>query len=254
MKVPPQAQAPSRGGKEEDHVRRISSTRSGQGRERGRKRRREREEWEERRMADPNLVIPPSAKLPSLEVVMGELENQPTPDVTSELMQVVRTIEKVATTAKNLSGQYVRRLRSAALTIHAGLSIVAYRAQVERGGDGEEVASLRKKVRGLLMEKGRMEREVEQAVQHRKEADKTMRENEDLRRRVGRLGEGLREMKGRLVDVMDGAGPAGRGGDMTPPPRRARLLPCCGWLLPRWMGGRRLLVLALPSSSRSRGC
>jgi len=124
---------------------------------------------------------------------------------------------------------------------------------VERGGDGEEVASLRKKVRGLLMEKGRMEREVEQAAQHRKEADKTMRENEELRRRVGRLEEELREMKGRLVDEMDG-GAGGSGEVIRHPPRRARLLPCCGCFLPRWMGGRRLLVTALPSSSRSRGC
>lgn len=61
------------------------------------------------------------------------------------------------------------------------------------------------------MEKARMEREVEQAAQHRKEADKIMRENEELRRKVGRLEEELREMKDRLVDKMDGGGPAGKG-------------------------------------------
>jgi len=31
----------------------------------------DRQEWEERKMADPNLVIPPSAGLPSLGDVMG---------------------------------------------------------------------------------------------------------------------------------------------------------------------------------------
>lgn len=43
------------------------------------------------------------------------------------------------------------------------------------------------------MEKARMEGEVEQAAQHRKEADKIMRDNEELRRKVGRLEEELRE-------------------------------------------------------------
>jgi len=112
----------------------------------------DREEWEERRMADPNLVIPPSAGLPSLGNVMGELENQPIPDVTSEMMQAVRTIEKIATMARNLKGQFVRGLRSAALKTHAGFSVLAYRAQMERGGEGEEVAGLRKKVRAAAGE------------------------------------------------------------------------------------------------------
>lgn len=69
-------------------------------------RKKEREEWEERRMADTNLIIPPAAKLSAVEDVMEELGDQPTPDITSELMQAVCTIEKVATTAKNLKDQY----------------------------------------------------------------------------------------------------------------------------------------------------
>jgi len=124
---------------------------------------------------------------------MVELENQPTPDVTSEMMQAVRTIEKIATTARNLKGQYVRGLRSAALKTHAGLSVLAYRSQMERGGEGEEVAGLRKKVRVLQLEKDSMEREAEQAAQYRREADGTMWENEELRRKVGRLEEEIRE-------------------------------------------------------------
>lgn len=51
-------------------------------REREEEKKREREEWEERRMANPNLVIPPAANLPGLEDVMEELENQPTSNVT----------------------------------------------------------------------------------------------------------------------------------------------------------------------------
>lgn len=42
--------------------------------ERKEERRKEREEWVERRMADPNLEIPPARNLPSVEDVMGELE------------------------------------------------------------------------------------------------------------------------------------------------------------------------------------
>jgi len=40
----------------------------------------EREEWEERRMVDPNLAIPSAANLPSIDEVVEEFENQPTPE------------------------------------------------------------------------------------------------------------------------------------------------------------------------------
>lgn len=194
------------------------------GKEREEERMKEREEWEEKRMKDPNLVIPQAANLPSLKDVVGDLESQPTPDITSELMQVVRTIEKIATTVKNLKGQYVRELRSATLQIHAGLNVLAHRAQAERNGDGEEVTNLRRKVRSLKLEKERMERELKEAALTRKEMDRLQKENGDLRNKLRGLKDELLEVMGRFIAGMDGGDrPAGEGGrtlssSRSPPP------------------------------------
>jgi len=120
--------------------------------------RRERE-WKRKRMEGPNLVIPPATNLPTLEAVIEELENQPTPDLTSELMQVVRTVEKVATTAKNLNGRYIRALRMAALTVHAGTNLLACRIHGQAGSDADAtIADLRKRNRALQLEKERLDR------------------------------------------------------------------------------------------------
>jgi len=163
------------------------------------------EEWEERRMADANLAIPPAANLPSIDEVVEELENQPTPDITSEVMQVVRTIEKVATTSRNLKGTYIRALRMAALKEHAGVNLLAHRTQEGSCGVTEEVtAVLRRKVRGLQLNKERMEKELEQAFLSRREAEKTQRENKELRRKVRRLEEELQDVKETCIGEMDG--------------------------------------------------
>jgi len=168
-------------------------------------------------MADPNLVIPPSASLPAVEDVMEELDNQPTPDITSEIMQAVRVIEKVATTAKNLNGQYVRLLRSRALTVHAGLNILAHRSQAEQSGRDEEIAAkLRRKIRGFRMENERLQREVDQAAITRKEGDKALRESEELRRKIGRLEDELQEVKDRYIVEMDGGSRRAREGSRAP--------------------------------------
>lgn len=167
-------------------------------------------------MADTNLIIPPAAKLPAVEDVMEELGDQPTPDITSELMQAVRTIEK-ATTAKNLKGQYVNLLRSAALKVHAGLNVLAHRAQTERSGENEEItARLRRKVKGLKLEKERLERELDQAAHDRKEGERSQRENEDLKRNVRRLEGELLEIKERCIAEIDGGGRRAGEGSRAP--------------------------------------
>jgi len=163
------------------------------------------EEWEERRMADPNFAIPLAANLPSIDEVVEELENQPTPDITSEVMQVVRTIEKVATTSRNFKGTYIRVLRMAALKVHAGVNLLAHRTQKGSCGVTEEVtAVLRRKVSGLQLDKERMEKELEQASLSRREAEKTQRKNEELRRKVRRLEKELQDVKERCIGEMDG--------------------------------------------------
>lgn len=78
------------------------------------------------------------------------------------MMQVVRIIEKVAMTSRNLKGTYVRALRMAALKLYAGINILAHRTQEgDRGESNEAIAGLRRKVRGLQLDRERMERELE---------------------------------------------------------------------------------------------
>lgn len=96
-------------------------------------------------MRDSNIDILLTKNLPSVEEVIGELESQPTPDVTSEIMQEVRTIQKITTTAKNLKGTYVHSLRMAALKIHAEINLLAHRNMEEHNGNGEKVVGLRRK-------------------------------------------------------------------------------------------------------------
>jgi len=187
------------------------------------------EEWEERRMANPNLAIPPAANLPSIDEVVEDLENQPTPDITSEMMQVISTIEKVATTSRNLKGTYIRVLRMAALKVHAGVDFLAHRTQEGRCGVTEEVtAVLRRKVRGLQLDKERMEKELEQASLSRREAEKRQRENEELRRKVRRLEEVLQDVKERCIGEMDGGAGRVTGESGTSPAVCAPPLPPAG--------------------------
>jgi len=111
-------------------------------------------------------------------------------------MQVVRTIEKVATTFRNLKSTYIRALRMAALKVHEGVNLLAHKTQEGSCGVTEEVtAVLRRNVRGLQLDKERMEKELEQASLSRREAEKTQRENEELRRKVRRLEEELQDVK-----------------------------------------------------------
>jgi len=70
-----------------------------------------------------------------------------------------------------------------------------------------------------------MEREAEQAAQYRREADRTMWENEELRRKVGRLEEEIREIKERLVEETDGE-TGGLEGVVGPPSARLSHPPC----------------------------
>lgn len=185
-------------------------------REREEYRKKEREEWEERRMADPNLIIAPATNLPSLDEVVEDMENQPTPDVTAEIMQVVRTIEKVATTAKNLNGQYVRRLRSAAFKVHAGLNVLSHRSQVEKD-DAGEVASLRRKIRSMRLEKERVEKELKEVSIHKEEVE----ENKDLKRRVRSLEDDLQDMRVRIATEVEGGDRRVGGSSMPSFPARA---------------------------------
>lgn len=87
---------------------------------------------------------------------------------------------------KELEGPVLNLLRSAARKVHAGLNVLADRAQTERSGENEEVtARLRRKVKGLKLEKECLERELDQAAHDRKEGERSQRENEDLKRNVG---------------------------------------------------------------------
>jgi len=157
-------------------------------------------EWERKRMEDPNLVIPPVTNLLTLEAVIEELENQPTPDLTSELMQVVRTVEKVATTAKNLIGRYIRALRMAALTVHAGTNLLACRIHGQAGSDADAtIADLRKRNRALQLEKGRLEGEADQAAHARQELNRVRRDCDEKKRRIADLDQELREVKMRCI-------------------------------------------------------
>lgn len=209
-------------------------------------------------MADPNLVIASAANLPSLDEMVGKMEYQPTPDVTAELMQVVRTIDMVATTSKNLKATYVKMLRYAALKVHAGLNVLVHRLQVEKGGDAGEVANLRRKTRSMWLEKDRMEKELEEASILRQEADRLAKDNMDLKKKIRGLEDDLLEMKDRVITEMDGG--AGGPGGVTesslrlarPPPLRLSFMAVEGraWASPADGGGQ---VVSSPSVGSARG-
>jgi len=172
-------------------------------------------------------------------------------------MQAMRVIEKVATTAKNLNGQYVRLLKSTALTVHAGLNILAHRSQAEQSGRDEEIAAkLRRKIRGMRMENERLQREVDQAAITRKEGEKALRESEELRRKIGRLEDELQKVKDRYIVEMDGGSRRAREGSRAPSLTRTSPPSCschpplgggCG-RPPQWESAR------APPPTRGGGC
>lgn len=125
----------------------------------------------------------------------------------------------------------------AALKVHVGVSLLTHRCLDERSGGKEEIGNLRRKVKGLRIDKERLEKELEEASLVRKEMEQMRRKNGDLRRKVRGLEDELLEVKGRLIADTDGRS-GGAGGMVGHPPWPVRLLPRCACLFPPGQGGR----------------
>ncbi|KAM0736903.1 hypothetical protein ACS0PU_006552 [Formica fusca] len=130
--------------------------------------RREIEKLEEQRILDDSYV-PPETKanlnIPSVEDIMEELRDAPTPDISARALEHLQRVHRVAAVSKNLKGTFVNQLKTAVNVGKACATTLAIRAQSIGAPEVEksEAEELRKQLRAIRMENLRLQKEADQA-------------------------------------------------------------------------------------------